>query len=413
MDGSSAARTTRLTRRTLLLGALRAAACVGLLGRLTAQPAPASAAPPRSAAASADWRRADAAYDVMQQRFLLTGTSLYTDARQTNPKLPLPYASNWSFSVAMRATLALARLRPDQASYGQALDRLVRDGLEWYWDQAGRAYNSDVQPPLGIPFGEHCFRFYDDNAHVGLLLLEYAQQRGDRWALRRTVELFDDFIVSGFDTSNPVMAGGIRWAQTPDGKSGADRCLVSNAPNALLGLSLYQQTGEQRFFDRALQVLAWCARYLRDEQDGLYWDKIRADGTIDRTKWSYNQGFVLGSYIKLYEILQREDLLRTAESIAAAALRYHQQYVRNGVVGLLNQDPDFNAVFFRHLLPLLTLSADQGLHTAIRRAIVTYRDQAWESPEYHLPDGQFSLPCGSTPLRMQAGMAEIYAINLG
>jgi hypothetical protein len=352
------------------------------------------------------------AHEALQRHFFVESYSLYRDFEQTHYRLDYPWASNWSFSVALRANLALADSEGLSANLQASGQALVEEGLERYWDPSGGAYNSEVLPPLGIGFGPDCFRFYDDNAHNGLLLVEYARQLGEPWALDRAGEIFAGFIIGGVDRDNPIMTGGIRWAQTPDGAAPMDRCLVSNAPSALLGFSLYRLTGERLFYDWAAGMLSWCNAYLLDGSDGLYWDKVRADGTIDRTKWSYNQGFMIGAYTELYDLTHDVRFLHQAEATARAALAYYPRQQRNGVRGFLHQDPDFNAVFFRYVLDLLDRSDDQQLRAEVRQALARYRDAVWDSTEYHGPNHLFSLPCSSSPLRMQAAMVEIYALSL-
>ena len=400
------------SRRRLLVDGLKLGTSVGLLRYVGVGPSTAHAAPAAIPTAASSAERARRAYAALQAHFFLDRYSLYRDFKQTHPRLTYPYASNWSFSVAARASLALATA-PGGLGFGGDVRKLLALGLERYWDPAGGAYNSEPLPPLGIAFGPDCFRFYDDNAHDALILLEYAEGTRDAWALQRAASIFSSFIIKGVDQYNPVMTGGIPWAQTPQGGRANDRNLISNAPSALLGFSLYQHTSNRHFFDWASGMLNWCNRYLRDTTDGLYWDKIRADGTIDYTKWSYNQGFMIAIYSKLYEITRDESFLRIAEYTARAALTHHLSQERNGIVGLLNQDPDFNAVFFRYLTRLLALSADRELQQTARQVMQAYADLVWETPQYHLTNDLFTLPCESSPLRMQAAMVEIYALQGG
>jgi hypothetical protein len=406
------ARGQSLSRRTLLVRALKLAVSLALLEQVSVETLALQAAPLPVPADSPDLERAHLAYAALQEHFFVEPHRLYHDFQQTHSRLDYPFASNWSFSVALRANLALASAPGASDELRVNLRGLVEQGLECYWDPAASAYNSEVLPPLGLEFGPDCFRFYDDNAHNALILLEYAQQTGETWALERAGEIFAGFIIDGVDRDNPVMTGGIRWAQTPDGAEPMDRCLVSNAPSAMLGFSLFRLTGDRLYYDWAAGMLNWCNAYLLDPADGLYWDKVRADGTLDRTKWSYNQGFMIGAYTTLYDLTGDSRFLHQAETTAQAALAYYPRQQRNGVSGFLHQDPDFNAVFFRAVLDLLAYSADPRLLAAAHQALESYRDQVWSSPDFHAPDHRFTLPCNSSPLRMQAAMVEIFALAL-
>jgi predicted alpha-1,6-mannanase (GH76 family) len=57
---------------------------------------------------------------------------------------------------------------------------------------------------------------------------------------------------------------------------------------------------------------------------GLFWDKIRGDGTLDKTLWSYNQGSMVGANVLLARVHQdaRDQYLDRAEAIARKALRH-------------------------------------------------------------------------------------------
>jgi hypothetical protein len=82
---------------------------------------------------------------------------------------------------------------------------------------------------------------------------------------------------------------------------------------------------------------------------GLYWDKLRGDGTVDRAQWSYNQGSMVG----LNVLLARRGpggpaYLARAEAIARRALAHYAS------AGYDSQPAAFNAIFFRNLLTCWT-----------------------------------------------------------
>ena len=102
------------------------------------------------------------------------------------------------------------------------------------------------------------------------------------------------------------------------------------------------------------RMLAWVHVAMRDPADGLYWDHVGDDGRIDPTKWSYNQGNVIGAELAHHrlEAEVRPDFpvvasapLARAEAVAVAALDHYD----TAPDGWSGQGLPFNAVFVRTL----------------------------------------------------------------
>ena len=149
-----------------------------------------------------------------------------------------------------------------------------------------------------------------------------------------------------------------------------DRNTVSNAPNAEIGLHLADLGRPQ---DAAGSIgpkdmYQWVLDNLDSSRDsdsagtGLFWDKIRGDGTIDRAMWSYNQGSMAGANVLLcpHRPGQRDTYLGRAEAIAVKALREYADAYERGF-------PAFLAIFFRNLLLLHQATGDQGLQRTSSR----------------------------------------------
>src|SRR6185437_4494927 len=77
---------------------------------------------------------------------------------------------------------------------------------------------------------------------------------------------------------------------------------------------------------------------------GLFFDKLRGDGTVDKTLWTYNQGSMVGANVLLARHAgPGAPYLARAEAIAAKALRHY--------AGTYERCPAaFNAILFRNLL---------------------------------------------------------------
>ena len=330
-----------------------------LFGRLTSPGGAARPEPPPES-----WTgRAHAAQATLLRAFAVPGSDLL---RERAPALPTDrrYAYLWPFGQALAAAIDLALLTHDEAALRQARAFGIAF-FAHYWD--------DDNPETGgasYPLLEGGDTFYDDNLWIGLALCDLYRATGEPQWLDGAARIFD--FVSGAWDDDPQHPhpGGIFWAQRRANPSG-DRNTVSNAPAAQLALYLHAATGERRYLDWARRTFDWTERTLRDPADGLYWDHVKLDGTFERTKWSYNQGTMLGAAALLGEALA-DDTGRArahARAIADAALaRYGDG------AALWAQDPAFNAIFFHNLALLGGLIRD---HDFYRPALAAYAARAW------------------------------------
>jgi hypothetical protein len=325
--------------------------------------------------------RAVRAYASMRVGFLKR-SGLYRRDGLLRP--PGTAAHLWPFARALVAALDLAGI--DRALLGGFdADAAVAEHLELlerYFDGDAEppAYSSDV---IGTRFGGD--RYYDDNAWVGLALIQLERMRPGAGRLERALELFR-FAVSGWDGRAGVPSpGGVFWVEQGRGVGATnhDRNTVSNAPNAELGLHLAELGGAPASPQPQIgpeQMHAWVLATLDESRDGaepgtgLFWDKIRGDDTIDTTLWSYNQGSMIGAGVLFARRGGAEATghLARAEAIARKALRHYA----GG--GLERQPPAFNAILSRNLLLLHEATADAGLREEILTALRAYADWAWE-----------------------------------
>ncbi|MBV9048045.1 MAG: hypothetical protein JOY58_07235 [Solirubrobacterales bacterium] len=319
----------------------------------------------------------------------------------------------WPFSRALVATLDLAGVEEDLVGRFDA-DAAISDNLqalERYWDPSvdPPAYSSDV---LGTRLGGD--RYYDDNAWVGLALVQLERLRPGSGYLCRAEELFR-FAAGGWDRSDAPNSGGVFWVEQGRGAGvkNHDRNTVSTAPNAELGLHLAElrnvpmevqgSIGAQEMYEWVLATLD-ASRESEFPATGLFWDKVRGDGTLDTTLWSYNQGSMIGANV----LLARRNgdaharYLARAEAIARKALRHYA----GG--GYERQPPAFNAIFFRNLLLLHEATNDTQLRAEIVKATRSYTDYAW----YERRDrrDRFHLSSRGVTLLDQSAMVQLLAM---
>ena len=218
-------------------------------------------------------------------------------------------------------------------------------------------------------------RYYDDNAWVGLGLVQLERLRPGRGHVERARSLFR-FAIGGWDARPEAPSpGGVFWVEQNPPARGAgtrnhDRNVVSNAPNAQLGLHLAEVAtatggaGGAELHARAHDMYTWVNVTLDAGRDtgapatGLFFDKLRGDGTIDETLRTYNQGSMIGANVLLARQADRgAPYLARAEAIAAKALRHYSGSYES-------QPAAFNAILFRNLLGLHAATADEGLRRA-------------------------------------------------
>jgi hypothetical protein len=336
------------------------------------------------------------AYQAMQWRF-----SDHDGGYRQRGRWHSPGAAEhlWPVARACVATLDLIGAGPfigfdTDAAIAQRLATLSR-----YW--APPAYSSD---PIGTNLGGDLY--YDDNAWVALALIQLERMRpGSGPGLERVAELFD-FAVAGWDERTTVAKpGGVFWVQQGRGTGNRnhDRNTVSTAPNAQVGLHLAELTGASSDAPEQVQaerMIAWVESAL-GSGNGLFWDKIRGDGSIDKALWSYNQGSMIGAHVLLHRRHgPRSEHLARAEGIAAVALRHYEHRY-------LDHSPAFNAIFFRNLFQLHAASSDVVLRGRILGDARAYAERLWNERR----DGDDLFPFGKrATLLDQSAAVQLFAL---
>jgi hypothetical protein len=388
----TAVKRTMTRRRFLQLGAI--AAGVALVQGCSAPhlmapaPMPTDAAPPSNIARAAIAYAAQQAHMYRAQAIPGDTSGLYLE--QVPLGIASPYAFLWPFSQALAGALDILTL-PNASPYDTNLARhLVGDALLHYWD--GTAYQSAAMPP----FGRGGDRYYDDNAWVGLDLARAYRILGDTASLNYAGKVFQ-YLVSGWDDNADQPApGGIFWVEAGWNR---DRATASNAPVAELGLRLYQATKDAFYLNWARRIYDWMNSSLMDEQ-GLYWDRIDGQGSIDTGTSAANQGTMIGAGVMFYGLTHDPTYLDRAKATARAAIRLYER------IGLSVQT-SFNAIFLRNLLFLSTV--DATYLPAARQLLQNYADHCWRENRTVANLFAFPATAGITNLVDQAAMVQLHA----
>jgi Glycosyl hydrolase family 76 len=329
---------------------------------------------PACAASANDTARSVAAYVAMQRYLFDVPSGTYRAA------IGAPAGSEaWPVSQALAATIAVTRLpgaRTDAGAFAaRAFHQLapLRDGSV-YRSNAG----ADV--------------YYDDNEWIAQDLLDWNAFHADRKAVAGAAAIFGA-VVRAWDTDETTPCpGGVYWTAAPRVR---DRNTVSTVNGAVIGLRLYMLTRRPVYLYWARRMLDWVNTYMLSP-DGLYWDHVTANGSLDRHVWSYNQGSPIAAYLLLYEATGDTSALAQAERLADGTLRTFSGR-------WLSEPPEFAAIFFRHVLALAAIDG-RPQYVAAAQA---YADAAWEQ----LRDpatGLFAVD-GTTTLLQQAAFVQLYA----
>jgi hypothetical protein len=286
----------------------------------------------------------------------------------------------WPVSQAVSATIAVTRIPGVQTDAAAR----VMDGFR---QLAPLRHGSLYQASAGSAF------YYDDNEWIAQDLLDWNAVQPDPRSVGKAEAIFDGVVHAWDADASTPCAGGVYWT-TASGDE--DRNTVSTGNGALVGLRLYALTHRPVFLYWSRRMLDWVNACMH-APDGLYWDHVSGDGTIDTTEWSYNQGTLVGAYLALYETTGDPNALAQAEQVADTALA--------AFTGprLATEPPAFAAIFFARLLALAAVDG----RTSYVDAAEAYASSAWD--DLRDPTTGLFHGSGSTSLLTQAAFVQIYA----
>lgn len=306
-----------------------------------------------------------------------------------------PYANAWSACAAL-ASLPEHAVGEDPASVLEGFPA----GLTAYSPHHQAVFEETgavgFQSAVVAPLGQGGDVFYDDNAWIGLAMLRHHRLTGDR----RLVDLARRilaFVLTGWTAdqawSHP---GGIRWKVAAESTS---RNACANAPTAALAVRVHQASEDPDALAWAVRIYQWTRDTLLGSDD-LYGDRITPGGEIEPTRWSYNQGSMIGAGVLLHEVTGDQTYLDQARATAAASVAQFP------APALGAQGAAFAAVLLRNLLLLDRVAPDPRY----RRLAVDFGAEQW-APGRRLANGLFRG--AGPPLGRTAPMIEVYALIAG
>jgi uncharacterized protein YyaL (SSP411 family) len=306
------------------------------------------------------------------------------------------YATLWPVSQFEVAQLYAARLP------GETRRPATLAAFEPYWDAA--VYPPGYSASVVDPSATVNRKFFDDNAWIGLALLQNYHLTNDSAALQRARQVFD-FTTSGWDT-DPTHAdpGGVWWSQQMPNPRFIHRNTISTAASSALALQLYFSSGgsDSNLLEWGRAMNNWVEMYLRGD-NGLFGDHVDLSGQVDMGQLTYNQGIMVETDVLLYQATHDSAYLANARAVADTSLQ---------VFGPdFNQQPAYNAVFFRGLLLLESQTGDHRYQAAIQ----SYADQVWDTlrdPATGLLNFVYGRNRTIEPHRLvdQAAMLQIYTL---
>jgi hypothetical protein len=373
--------------------------------------------------------RAVATYGAMQRYFYAASvyrgdrSSLYAE---NYPPSGLHYSYLWPFSRALAGTITLAGIPPallGGVSYqSDVSDRLT--GVSRYWESNASGNGYAAYPTA--PYGNGGDRFYDDDAWVGLATAQNYALSGDPASLAVAQNVFHFVYPGGWAASASFDPGGVYWVQqgTGVGAGNHDRTTTSNAPNAETALLLenLDPANAATYDTGASAMYEWVNHYLYNvninptdpaapnpnytsSEPPLVFDKVTGANAIDRTLYTYNQGTMIAANVREYQKTGNTAYLSDAEAIANTALTtFNEAYY-------ISHSAAFNAIFFRGLLVLYSVTSDANLQANIIHAIQTYADDAWS--HHRNASGLFNFspsPGNGYQLLDQGAMLQVYAM---
>ncbi len=296
----------------------------------------------------------------------------------------------WDFACGLAGLEDVAQLPGGTSELSYV--RTLATNLSAYWDAQAPVpgYAPTVHPSA------HATKYFDDNAWVGLDLVEAYRLTKDPAYLTQAEAVFR-YEESGWDPNG----GGIYWNDQH-----ITRNTPSNAPVAELGTYLYMLTHQSTYLDWAERIYNWEIQTLVNPTTGEVLDHIDPSGHINTAYWTYNQGTVIGSSVLLYEVTHQASYLRQAEKTAAYTLQHGVQ--ANGV---FVAQPQFNGILADNLELLYQVTRNPAISAAIARNVASALAHDRNAEGLFGSNWAGPVPTADVPILTDSGAVRLLAVN--
>ena len=242
----------------------------------------------------------------------LPGSSLYRERTGSNTPSFI-----WPASTQLRAMTSRLELDPANTLNRSRLLGFSNQLQSDYWNASPDNDNGYAVLPGSTE------RFYDDNAHMTVALVEAYDVSGESIFLQRAIATHA-FVLEG---ENNEQGGGIYFKEGQGGPKNS----VSTLQAARGAAMLFQATGQQSFLDDATRLLTWAEANVQ-APDGMYYQDARDPiDTLPNTPLTNAAGMGILTNLELFDITGDNAYLDEAERIGQALdARY---FLNNGQIG--------------------------------------------------------------------------------
>ncbi len=221
-------------------------------------------------------------------------------------------------------------------------------------------------------------RFFDDNAIIGIELVEAYEQLKNPKYLTWCAQIIK-FYQAGIDD---VMGRALWWNEDErniPGNDNSNKAACSNGFATWFLMRYYEfcpEAEKAEVLALAKELYQWLYDNLRDKGDNLYWNSKGADGRINTTKWTYNSGAMIAGGLRLYKATGEARYLNEAKATAHSSYDYFVRS-RNGLaLSYPTHDPWFTIQLIKsyiELKPYDEAFAKKGMDT-----FIAFLDYAWK-----------------------------------
>lgn len=272
-----------------------------------------------------------------------------------------PVSFLWPFSGMFSATNVLLKVPSIKNKYIPYLDSLST-GMEAYRDTLRQPPGYQAYP---IKF-EKSDRYYDDNGLVGIDYMEAYLNTKNPAYLQRAKAVFK-FIESGW---NDTLGGGVTWLEGHHDQKPA----CSNGTDMLVALKIYEGSKETYYLDWGKRFYSWMYHNLKDT-NGIYCNDRKMNGSLNRTFYTYNSGFMLEAAVLLYHFTGDKTYLQQAQQLAHDSYVYFSQVPHDKPLSIHIDLPWFVGVLFRGYEALYKVDGNATYISAIEKDL----NYAWQT----------------------------------